>query len=98
MRLKLRLAAGWEQPTFYTPNTTRGYRAIPVSLIDLLVFVSDTAPSANGLPCRQNYFHNYFTDAISTTKRYFTSLFSSRSYASLIPWMGISSMSAVIPC
>ena len=35
---------------------------------------------------------------MSMTKRYFTSLFSSRSKASLIFAIGISSMSAVIPC
>jgi len=42
-------------------------------------------------------FPIYRSDAISMTNRYFTSLLSRRSYASLICWILMSSISAVIP-
>jgi hypothetical protein len=38
------------------------------------------------------------SDDMSITKRYFTSLLSIRSYASLMYWIGITSTSEVMPC
>jgi hypothetical protein len=55
-----------------------------------VLVVEDNRPAQRG--------RDYFSDARSMTKRYFTSPLSMRSYASLIFWIGMSSMSETISC
>ena len=100
------LAEGWDFPDFAENRGRRPMQA-DADPSELIVGLLD-AERAGGCPSRPSdrtyasspacrLRRQAFSDAMSITKRYFTSLRTIRSYASLIFWIGVSSISDTMP-